>query len=135
MSSSGSIISEEELCGPSKAELIAAEEKRKRGAEWTVEVMAGLLKSMSANRAVHKIVPDPPARVKVLEHQSLSHGDGNVINEVAECIILPELVGAASRDSGATQLHPKVIEELRSYVQTIACLYNNDNRTFRILDG
>jgi hypothetical protein len=51
-----------------------------------------------------------------------------VIDEVAECIVLPDYVacrkGKPRRDSSELELDVSVMGELRNYVQTVASLYN-----------
>lgn len=128
-SSTGSQVSEEDYFASARVQLdmVASEEKRMRGAEWTVEVMANLLKSMIASRAARKVKRDAPVIIQNLETESLLRQNGDVIEEVAECIILPDFTGVDSLAKPDETLDPTVLEELRSYIQTISCLYNNSN--------
>jgi len=106
------------------------DEKRKliRSAEWTVEVMSLHLTEMAKVRKARKIAPDSRALIESLEQQTKRQGsdEGNqVINEVAEYIILPDYT--SSKDDGENvSLDDTIVRELQNYVQTIASLYNEN---------
>eukprot|EP00539_Tryblionella_compressa_P008436 CAMPEP_0178765990 /NCGR_PEP_ID=MMETSP0744-20121128/18796_1 /TAXON_ID=913974 /ORGANISM="Nitzschia punctata, Strain CCMP561" /LENGTH=677 /DNA_ID=CAMNT_0020421623 /DNA_START=22 /DNA_END=2051 /DNA_ORIENTATION=- len=107
-------------------------ERRNRVAEWTVEVLAQQLKVILEGRKLRDIKPEPLEAIKELEQNSLSArvGDKTVINEVAECIILPDYTAAkkstSQLDVSEATLDEEVMDQLRSYVQTIASLYNDN---------
>jgi hypothetical protein len=105
----------------------AAEEKRNRVAEWTVEVLASALKAMVGSRKRNKIQADPNDKIELLEQLSASHTTDKktVMSEVATYIILPDH-SIAQKDDSNEALDPTVMEELRNYVQTIASLYNDN---------
>jgi hypothetical protein len=103
---------------------IAVQEKHRRIAEWTVEVISSTLKALLATRKARKIKPDPEQKMLQLEMDSCSSGKQNVIAEVASYIILPEHVNTPDLDEA---VDPEVIEELKNYVQTIASLYNDNS--------
>lgn len=108
------------------------EAKRNRVAEWTVEVMAGVIKTLVAARRNHGIKTEPKSKIEALEHSYLQQQSSSrtVIDEVAECIVLPDYHAKTSsreiEDPGNVVLDPEVVEELRNYVQTIASLYNDN---------
>jgi hypothetical protein len=106
----------------------AAEEKRNRIAEWTVEVMSSVLKTMVASRTAQKKKPDSAEKIELLESMSLSHSNDKktVLNEVATYIILPEHSVDHKIAEDDTPLSVEVMEELRNYVQTIASMYNEN---------
>jgi hypothetical protein len=111
-------------------DIAAAEEKRNRVAEWTVEVMSSVLRTIVAQRKFRKAKSDPVSEMQELEQATLSlpGGDKTVINEVATCIILPDYSNnyRAGGDDEEEELPIEVVEELRNYVQTIAGLYNDN---------
>jgi 3'5'-cyclic nucleotide phosphodiesterase len=133
-SSGGTVTSSGELSedlndGPDLAEVL---ERRNRVAEWTVEVMAQQLKAIVETRKTHGVQPDSQHVMRGLETGSLSQQPDNttVIDEVAECIKLPDYSSSIKKNSKSdvseTILDADVMEQLRSYVQTIASLYNEN---------
>ncbi|KAG7348900.1 adenylate/guanylate cyclase [Nitzschia inconspicua] len=106
----------------------SAEEKRNRTAEWTVEVMSSVLKTMAAKRNALKSKVDPVDRIESLEAESLSQNSNKktVISEVATCIVLPAHC-SEQFDGDTIGLNDIIMDELRNYVQTIASLYNNNS--------
>ncbi|KAG7348837.1 adenylate/guanylate cyclase [Nitzschia inconspicua] len=108
-------------------DMTAAEEKRNRIAEWTVEVMSSVLKTMAAKRKALKSKVDPVDRIALLEAESLSQisDKKTVISEVATCIVLPAHC-SEQFDGDTVKLNDVIMDELRNYVQTIASLYNNN---------
>jgi hypothetical protein len=87
-----------------------------------VEVMASVLRTMVRSRIAHKVKKDPASKLEELEQESLSHSSNTtVIDEVAECIVLPvyDMTGKAL-DEAEVILDTRVRDELRNYVQTIA---------------
>ncbi|KAG7374984.1 PAS domain containing protein [Nitzschia inconspicua] len=132
-SSSGTVTSygemSEDLNLPDPAEVL---ERRNRVAEWTVEVMAQQLKTIVGMRMTHEVKQDSQAKMRELEASSLSQvpESKTVIDEVAECIKLPDYSASNKQtsnfDVSEITLDAEVLEELRSYVQTIASLYNEN---------
>ncbi|KAG7348838.1 adenylate/guanylate cyclase [Nitzschia inconspicua] len=108
-------------------DMTAAEEKRNRTAEWTVEVMSSVLKTMVAKRNALKSNVDPVDRIALLEADSLSQNSDKktIISEVATCIVLPAHC-SEQFDGDTVKLNDVIMDELRNYVQTIASLYNNN---------
>mmetsp|Transcript_11750 Transcript_11750/g.21152 ORF Transcript_11750/g.21152 Transcript_11750/m.21152 type:complete len:285 (-) Transcript_11750:682-1536(-) len=86
------------------------------------------LTEMAKVRKARKIAPDSRALIESLEQQTKRQGsdEGNqVINEVAEYIILPDYT--SSKDDGENvSLDDTIVRELQNYVQTIASLYNEN---------
>ncbi|KAG7374978.1 adenylate/guanylate cyclase [Nitzschia inconspicua] len=118
---------EKNLLAVDIVDLTAAEEKRNRTAEWTVEVMSSVLKTMAAKRRALKSKVDPVDRIALLEAESLSQNSDKktVISEVATCIVLPAH-RSEQFDGETIALNDVIMDELRNYVQTIASLYNNN---------
>ncbi|KAL3914585.1 MAG: hypothetical protein SGILL_006046, partial [Bacillariaceae sp.] len=129
VTSNSSGFSDDNLLMPDPTEVQA---RRNRVAEWTVEVMAQQLKSIVAIRKYQHVKADPSSTLKKLEDESVSHTGSHVtvIDEVAECIKLPSYTGADKKDISKSDmddsLDSEVMEELRSFVQTIASLYNEN---------
>ncbi|KAL3924987.1 MAG: hypothetical protein SGILL_000700 [Bacillariaceae sp.] len=106
------------------------EEKRNRVAEWTVEVLARLLREMVAGREARSVQPDPRNKIEEVELSFAARREQkNVIDEVAECIVLPNYKQCQqiSMDAKELDLGDKVMNELRSFVRTIASLYNTNS--------
>jgi len=106
-------------------------ERRNRVVEWTVEIMAQQLQAVIEVRRESNLRPDPHQIIEELEQSSLSQyeRDRMVFDEVAEAIILPDYGSKKNRSvpgSSGSPLDPVVLFELRSYVQTIASLYNEN---------
>jgi hypothetical protein len=118
---------QEELSDTGVADAAAARDKMIRTAEWTVEVMSSLLKTMIVHRKLCKVKRDHPSLIKSLEELSCSHSNADitVLDEVADYIVLPDHDGAKVAESGES-LDVDVLRELRDYVQTIAALYNDN---------
>ena len=131
-SSVGTLTSNEALDATGGVDLALLEERRNRVAEWTVEVLAHLLKEMAAGRDARDVKNDPRRKIEELEQKyTVSKGASTVINEVAEYIILPDYKEndrqQYTENAHNMALNPLVTEELRAYVQTIASLYNNNS--------
>jgi hypothetical protein len=107
---------------------LEAQQRKDRVAEWTVEVLASLLKSMVVFRRARKVPRDPPALIEAAEQacRSPTNSNGTVIDEVAGVIILPDYKATKSPYRDDVKLDSCVIDELRNYVQTIAGIYNNN---------
>jgi hypothetical protein len=122
--------SEEKLNVPVLADLM---ERRNRVADWTVEVLAQQLKTIVYWRKSQGVEPDSAAMMTQLEKSYLSQTRDNktAIDEVAECIKLPDCRQSSKKysksDISEVTLNATVTEELRSYVQTIASLYNENS--------
>jgi hypothetical protein len=113
-----------------------AQEKRNRGAEWTVDVLASILKDVVESRLKHGIRSDPRHKIEAAERncqtRNATAGTGQtVIDEVADCIVLPDYEacheGRSRRDSFKGALDENVMKELRNFVQTISSLYNTNS--------
>jgi hypothetical protein len=109
------------------------EEKRDRIADWTVEVMTGLLQEIEVRRLASQIEDEPPEKLQHLEEVStFTHGK-NVIDEVQVIIELPEFDEATAQreaklDPKDIQLPAKVLAELRVFVRTIATMYHANGK-------
>jgi hypothetical protein len=105
-------------------------EKKNRIAEWTVEVLAKVLKTIVTERKASGSKPDSSDVIEKLEMQSLSQNYNNhntVIDEVAEMVVLPGYTANKNKlDDHLELLDDKIVMELRHYVQTIASLYNDN---------
>jgi hypothetical protein len=103
-------------------------ERKNRIAEWTVEVLAKVLKSIFTERKTFGIKPDSRELIEKLELQSLSQNYGNksVIDEVAEMVVLPGYKSNKKEISDQVELEDRIVMQLRHYVQTIASLYNDN---------
>jgi hypothetical protein len=129
--SSGPIVGRGEASGKFDLPVVPkeSEEKRNRVAEWTVEVLARLLKEMVAGREARSVQPDPRSKIEEMElSYTINKGEKNVIDEVAEYVVLPNYKQCQTITKSAAEisLGDKVMNELRSYVQTIASLYNDN---------
>ncbi|KAG7348833.1 family 3 adenylate cyclase [Nitzschia inconspicua] len=132
-SSTGTVTSagdmSEDLDLPDPGEVL---ERRNRVAEWTVEVLAQQLKTIVVMRKTFEVTQDSAAKMRELEASSLSQmpESKTVIDEVAECIKLPDYSASNKQmstfDISEITLDSELLEELRSYVQTIASLYNDN---------
>lgn len=109
-------------------------EKRNRIAEWTVEVLAGLLKEIEIRRQAAQRKSDSKVHLRRLEHSATFHENGEtVISEVKEIIELPKFdVAAAKRESSIdvseVTLSEDVLQELRDFVRTIASMYHENRK-------
>jgi hypothetical protein len=103
-------------------------EKKNRIAEWTVEVLVKILKSIVTERKASGSKPDSSDVIEKLEMQSLSQNYNNntVIDEVAEMVVLPGYRANKNKFDDHFELDDKIVKELRHYVQTIASLYNDN---------
>jgi hypothetical protein len=99
------------------------DEKMERLVEWNTDVLVRLLKQIIARQRAHD-------RSKTKKGQEAASRDivlgGTVIDEVVEIIELPELDASASRQQESVdelELDPAVVQQVRTYVQTIAKMY------------
>ena len=137
----GAVLSENESISDSTKDHVGGAveaEGFNRITDWTVEVMAGLLKEIVMSRNAAGTPRTPRAKVAILERQvSLQNQNGKltVIDEVKEIIELPDFQAKRTKTKTTRNvtLDPKVLRELRDYIQTIALMYNA-NRKYR-LDG
>jgi hypothetical protein len=131
-SSSGTVTSSGDASDVTTPDPVEVMERRNRVAEWTVEVLAQQLKTIVNMRKSQGVQPDSAAMMKQLEkgYHSQKPDDNRVIDEVAECIKLPDCSQSNKKNSKSDiseiTLSAAVMEELRSYVQTIASLYNQN---------
>ena len=144
VSSGASTVDLEDFEIRDQEELIA---KKNRIADWTVEVLAVLLKEIQVRRKASNIKSDPRTKISVLETPmgcaNASPNDDatmkkTVIDEVEEIIMLPEFNKVAARkeqqmDPTEISLNPEVFGELRDYVRTIASLYNDNGKLIIIV--
>lgn len=109
-------------------------EKRNRIADWTVEILTGLLKEIQVRRMALHTKSDPAKKLVQLESTSpFGQANGTVIDEVQEIIELPRFdMTAAKReaeiDANKIELDAVVLEELRGFVQTIAAMYHDNGK-------
>jgi class 3 adenylate cyclase len=103
-------------------------EKKNRIAEWTVEVLAKVLKSIVSERKAFGIKPDSGDAIEKLEVESLSqnYNKKTVIDEVAEMVLLPGYRAKKKEINENCELEDKIMMQLRHYVQTIASVYNDN---------
>jgi hypothetical protein len=98
--------------------------------EWTVEVMAGLLKDIVTCRKVVGSPKRSQAKLAALERDvSLLRQDGKftVIDEVQEIIELPDFRHQKTQVLDIP-VDPQALEELREYIRAIARMYNNNRK-------
>ena len=101
--------------------------------DWTVEVMAGLLKEIVMSRRAVDTTRTPRAKLSDLEREVLLQnrdGKHTVIDEVKEIIELPDFQSKEPKAKivGDVELDAKVLRELRDYIRTIALLYNANRK-------
>jgi hypothetical protein len=103
-------------------------ERKNRIAEWTVEVLAKVLKSIVTERKAFGIKSDSRELIEKLEMQSLSqnYNTNTAIDEVAEVVVLPGYRAKMKELNDHFELDDKIVSQLRHYVQTIASLYNDN---------
>jgi len=104
-----------------------------RIADWTVEVMAGLIKEIVTSRNNASTPRTPRSKLKLLERDVSLHnqaGKLTVLDEVQEIIELPDFQAksAKTRKVSDVALDPKVLRELRDYIRTIACMYHSNRK-------
>ena len=119
---------------------VEAMEKKNRIADWTVEIMACLLKEIAARRKAASTKRGSKgdmfvalgSKKKSQKNLFATHTkDATVIDEVQEIIMLPEYDAdvarkEASLDPNEITLSQDVFDELRDYIRTIASLYNEN---------
>lgn len=120
--------------------------RRNRIADWTVEIMAALLKEVVVRRKAALIKTEPNSRLNRLEQATGTppsipntdddHTAATVIDEVQEIVELPKFNATAahreaSMDARNVSLPPQVLEELRDYVRAIASMYNENRKSYR----
>jgi hypothetical protein len=106
-------------------------EKKNRIADWTVEVLACLLKEIAARRKATNVKSDSWSKAGETI-KNAKKKNAAVLDEVEEIIMLPEFNAEVARreqrrDASGVMLSQDVFDELRDYIETIASLYN-DNR-------
>jgi hypothetical protein len=106
-------------------------EKRARIVDWTVEVLACLLKEITARRMATNVKSDSWSKAGETI-KNAKKKNAAVIDEVEEIIMLPEFNEEVARrekklDACDVMLSQDVVDKLRDYIETIASLYN-DNR-------
>lgn len=112
-------------------------DKRNRIADWTVEVLSGLLKEIHVRRMATKTRSEPQLKLLQMENSSsFGQESGTVIDEVQEIVELPKFdVAAAEReaqlDANAIQLDEVVLAELRDFVQMMAAMYHDNGKFIR----
>lgn len=109
-------------------------EKRNRIADWTVEILAGLLREIQVRRVAAPGKPSTETQLRRLEGGSSFHENGDtVISEVAEIVELPKFDAVAAQretqiDVDEVDLSEEVFEELRDFVRTIASMYHENRK-------
>ena len=94
---------------------------------WTVEVMSSLLTEIAKIRKIRDIAPESSSTIELLEQEYKGGEDvKQVIDEVAEAIILPDYCLSKEDDDNSIALDDQVLKELQDYVQTISQLYNKN---------
>lgn len=113
-------------------------DKRNRIAEWTIEILAGLLKEIELRRQALQRNTDGKQVLRRLEQTATFHENGvTVISEVKEIIELPNFDAVAAKreariDADTITLPDEAFAELRDFVQTVASMYH-DNREWPIM--
>ena len=95
-----------------------------RIAEWTVEVLSTILKSVVASRKALGVPSDPVPKMEQLE-RALT---GEPLDEVTEIIMLPEYNKKKYhvQDSTEIKLSDQAMHELKEFVQIISSMYNDN---------
>ncbi|KAG7351796.1 family 3 adenylate cyclase [Nitzschia inconspicua] len=127
-SANGSLIGSHHSRNPVGAS-DGSEERRNSSIDWTVEVLANVLKAIVARRNAKSLKPSSEKLLVQLEQASIAHdGTKIVIDELSSYVALP---GFDDADFGVDSKHVVlpgvVVEELKEYVQSVAELYNNSN--------
>ncbi|KAL3941971.1 MAG: hypothetical protein SGARI_000417 [Bacillariaceae sp.] len=124
LSSAGSLHSKNSF-----ASSTGSAERQTVSIDWTVEVLANILKSVVARRQAHNIRGSTEKNLEQMEQASVAH-DGHkiAIDELCGYVTLPEYDDSDfGLDGSRVTLSDQVIHELRDYVQGIAELYNGNN--------
>jgi class 3 adenylate cyclase len=124
LSSAGSMRSK-----GSFASSTGTDERNAVSIDWTVEVLANILKSVVARRQAHDIKASTERLLDQLEKASVAH-DGNkiAIDELCGYVTLPAYDDSDfGLDGSRVSLDDQVLHQLRDYVQSIAELYNSTN--------
>ena len=111
---------------PEKTELSP---KMLRLVDWNAEVLQRLLKLIIAKRSARTISRKKSPEAIAKKERDILMKDGMVLDEVEEIVTLPNFDAAASKnriDPGTVQIPPKVAEQLREYVKSIASQYRNN---------
>jgi hypothetical protein len=108
---------------------VGNEERRNCSIDWTVEVLADVLKAIVARRKARCLKPSAEKLLVQLEQASVAHdGTKIAIDEVSSFVALPAFDDADfGMDSSNVKLPEVVVAELRDYVQCAAELYNSNN--------
>jgi len=96
--------------------------KNNRLVQWNVEIFSNILRQIEASRDAET---DEVAEISVSVPFTASR-DGTVLDEVQKVIPLPEFVSEPARDPMSIVLNPKVVEQLRAFLSTVASLYQNN---------
>jgi hypothetical protein len=110
--------------------------KNEHIAEWTVEILAGLLKEIEVRRRAMQRKHDTKQVLRRLEYNSTFYDNGvTVISEVKEIIELPKFDFAAAEressiDSSTIVVAEEVLDELHDFVRTVASMYHRNRRYF-----
>lgn len=129
LSSSAGSLAESRHSRTSFGSSVGSEHKRTCSIDWTVEVLANVLKAIVARRKARSLKPSSEKLLVQLEQASVAHdGTKIAIDEVSNYVPLPAFDDADfGMDSSNVVLPDDVVAELREYVQCIAELYNSSN--------
>jgi class 3 adenylate cyclase len=105
------------------------EDKIERLIEWNTDILASLVKHITARHKIMKSVKKP-SKVKTEESISGSYqGDGRVLDEVKDIFEMPAFDGRncnKQESPDLIELDTEVVSQLRDYVVTIALQYHNN---------
>jgi hypothetical protein len=110
-------------------EKTALSPKMLRLVDWNAEVLQRLLKLIIAKRSARTISRKKSPEAIAKKERDILMKDGMVLDEVEEIVALPNFDADASKnqiDPGTVQIPPKVVEQLREYVKSIASQYRNN---------
>jgi hypothetical protein len=114
------------------AALIAVEDnllsaKAVRLVDWNVDLLSRLLKEIVSRRNAAGIMPDAFEKMEALEDDFLERTE-NALAEVQEIIKLPGFLQDAEKqqDPKMIQFEDKVVQQLHTYIEEIARMYNNN---------
>jgi class 3 adenylate cyclase len=104
------------------------EDKIERLIEWNTDILARLVKNITARHKIMKPV-NKPKKVKTESISGSSHGGEMVLDEVKEIIEMPDFDARNYRNQenpDLIELDLEVVSQLRDYVVAIALQYHNN---------
>ncbi|CAB9497986.1 Receptor-type guanylate cyclase gcy [Seminavis robusta] len=107
-------------------------ERTERLISWNVETLLGLLKQVVARREALAAAGRPVVTISNAQITQIMSEvkQETFLEEVKEIITLPDYdstIAKFQRDPGQVELPEKVVEQLRSYVETLASMYRNNS--------